>query len=56
MQLAKRNYEIYNKITCNSGNSYKIEAISTKCYGEKFKVWTDHENLKYFKEPHMLNE
>ena len=22
---------------------------------EKFKVWTDHENLKYFWEPHKLN-
>ena len=22
---------------------------------KKFEVWTDHENLKYFKEPHKLN-
>ena len=22
---------------------------------EPFKVWTDHENLKYFREPHKLN-
>ena len=22
---------------------------------EKFEVWTDHENLKYFQEPHKLN-
>ena len=22
---------------------------------KKFKVWTDHENLKYFREPHKLN-
>ena len=22
---------------------------------EKFEVWTDHENLKYFREPHKLN-
>ena len=22
---------------------------------EIFKVWTDHENLKYFREPHKLN-
>jgi len=22
---------------------------------EKFKVWTDHENLKYFREPYKLN-
>jgi len=22
---------------------------------EKFEVWTNHENLKYFKEPHKLN-
>ena len=22
---------------------------------EKFEVWTDYENLKYFREPHKLN-
>ena len=22
---------------------------------EKFEVWTGHENLKYFREPHKLN-
>ena len=22
---------------------------------EPFEVWTDHENIKYFKEPHKLN-
>jgi len=22
---------------------------------EPFEVWTDHENLKYFREPHKLN-
>ena len=22
---------------------------------EPFKIWTDHENLKYFQEPHKLN-
>ena len=23
---------------------------------ESFEIWTDHENLKYFREPHKLNE
>ena len=23
---------------------------------EPFEVWTDHKNLKYFREPHKLNE
>jgi len=22
---------------------------------ELFKIWTDHENMKYFREPHKLN-
>ena len=22
---------------------------------EPFEIWTDHENLKYFREPHKLN-
>ena len=28
---------------------YLLDAI------EKFKVWTNYENLKYFQEPHKLN-
>jgi len=29
---------------------YLLDALET------FKVWTDHENLKYFRKPHKLNE
>ena len=55
MQLAEWNYEIYNKKllaiveAITKWRQYLLDAI------EKFKVWTDHENLKYFWEPHKLN-
>ena len=56
MQLAERNYEIYNKELLAI-----VEALAKwKQYlldaAEPFEVWTDHENLKYFREPHKLNE
>ena len=55
MQPAERNYKIYNKKLLAI-----VEAlIKWKQYlldaAEKFKVWTDHENLKYFREFHKLN-
>jgi len=49
MQVAERDYKRtidYSKI------SNKIETIPIKYYR---KVWTDHENLKYFREPYKLN-
>ena len=55
MQLAERNYEIYNKEllaiveALSKWRQYLLDAM------EPFKVWTDHENLKYFQEPHKLN-
>ena len=55
MSSAERNYEIYNKEllaivkALDKWWQYLLDAI------EKFEVWTDHENLKYFKEPHKLN-
>ena len=55
MQLAEQNYEIYNKEliavveAITKWRQYLLDAT------EKFKVWTDHENLKYFREPHKLN-
>ena len=55
MQLAKQNYEIYDKElpaiveAITKQRQYLLDAT------EKFEVWTDHENLKYFWEPHKLN-
>jgi len=48
MQLAERNYEIYDKEllviveALAKWRQYLLDAI------EPFKVWTDYENLKYF--------
>ena len=55
IQLAEWNYEIYDKELLAI-----VEAITKwRQYfldvTEKFKVWMDHKNLKYFKEPHKLN-
>ena len=55
MSLTERNYEIYDKEllaiveALDKWQQYLLDAV------EKFEVWTDHENLKYFKEPHKLN-
>jgi len=56
MQLAKRNYKIYNKEllaiveALTKWRQYLLDAT------KKFEIWTDHENLKYFREPQKLNE
>ena len=55
MSSAERNYKIYDKEllaiveALDKWRQYLLDMV------EKFKVWTDHENLKYFKEPHKLN-
>ena len=55
MQLAEQNYEIYNKKllaiveALTKWRQYLLDAA------DPFEVWTDHENLKYFREPHKLN-
>jgi len=55
MQVVERNHEIYNK------EILALVKVLTKWrqyllyVTEKFEVWTDHENLKYFREPHKLN-
>ena len=55
IQLAKRNYKIYDKEllaivkALTKWRQYLLDVT------EKFEVWTDHENLKYFQEPHKLN-
>ena len=55
MQPAEQNYEIYNKEllaiveALAKWRQYLLDAAET------FEIWTDHENLKYFREPHKLN-
>ena len=55
IQPAERNYEIYDKEllaiveALAKWRQYLLDAAET------FEIWTDHENLKYFREPHKLN-
>jgi len=55
MSPIERNYEIYDKEllaiveALDKWRQYLLDTV------EKFEVWTDHENLKYFREPHKLN-
>jgi len=55
MQLVERNYEIYDKEllviveALVKWRQYLLDAM------EPFEIWTDHENLRYFREPHKLN-
>ena len=55
MQPVERNYEIYNKKllaiveALTKWRQYLLDMI------ELFQIWMDHENLKYFREPHKLN-
>ena len=55
MQPVERNYEIYDKEllaiveALAKWRQYLLDAV------EPFEIWMDHENLKYFREPHKLN-
>ena len=55
IQAVEQNYEIYDKEllaiveALAKWRQYLLDAA------EPFEVWTDHENLKYFREPHKLN-
>ena len=55
MQPAEQNYEIYDKELVAiveafaKWRQYLLDAV------EPFEVWTDHENLKYFRELYKLN-
>jgi len=55
MQPAKRNYEIYNKKlleiikALTKWRQYLLDTMKL------FEIWTDHEDLKYFRESHKLN-
>jgi len=55
MQPAERNYKIYDKellAIVEALAKWRQYLLDAK---EPFEVWTDHENLKYFREPHKLN-
>ena len=55
MQTAERNYKIYDKkllLIVEALTKQKQYLLNTI---EKFKVWTNYENLKYFRELHKLN-
>jgi len=55
MQLAERNYEIYDKellVIIEALRKWRQYLLDTT---KKFEVWIYHENLKYFREPHKLN-
>jgi len=55
MQPAEQNYEIYDKellAIVKTLTKWRQYLLDTK---ESFEVWTDHKNLKYFREPHKLN-
>ena len=55
MQPVERNYEIYDKEllaivkALTKWRQYLLDTTG------KFEVWTDHENLKYFREPQKFN-
>jgi len=55
MQPAKRNYEIYDKELLAIVEAFIKQRQYLLNTIEKFKVWTNHENLKYFQELHKLN-
>ena len=55
MQPVEQNYEIYDKkllAIVKALVKWRQYLLDT---AETFKIWTDHENLKYFWEPHELN-
>jgi len=55
IQPTEQNYKIYNKellAIVEALTKWRQYLLDTK---EPFEVWTDHENLKYFREPHKLN-
>ena len=55
IQPAKRNYEVYDKellTIVEALTKWRQYILDTT---EKFEVWMDHGNLKYFQELHKLN-
>ena len=55
MQPVERNYEIYNKELLAIVEALAKQRQYLLDAAETFEIWMDHENLKYFQEPHKLN-
>ena len=55
IQPAEKNYKIYNKKLLAIVEALTKQRQYLLNTTEKLKVWTDYENLKYFREPHKLN-
>ena len=53
---AERNYKIYDKELLAIMEALTKQRHHLLDATEKFEIWTDHENLKYFRELHKLNE
>ena len=56
IQLAERNYKIYDKellVIVEALMKWRQYLLDTM---KPLKVWIDHENLKYFWEPHRINK
>lgn len=55
MSPAEKNYEIYDKellAIITALQDWRHYLFDAK---ERFEIWTDHKNLKYFRESHKLN-
>jgi len=55
MTPAECNYEIYDKellVIMECLEKWRQYLLNAE---ERFKVWTDHENLKYYRKPQKLN-
>ena len=55
MQHAERNYKIYDKELLTIVEALIKQRQYLLDITEKFEVWIDHENLKYFWELHKIN-
>jgi len=54
MISAKQNYEIYDKEMLAIINALKDWRHFLEGLPKPFKIWSDHENLKYWQEPQDL--
>jgi hypothetical protein len=52
---AEKNYEIYDKELLAIVKALKVWRHYLVHAKNQFEIWTNHENLKYFKEPQKLN-
>ena len=55
MQPAERNYKIYDKELLAIIEALVKQQQYLLDTRKLFKIWTDYENLKYFRKPHKLN-